>query len=135
MVHVFEEMIGRTLTKASRTEINGGDLLIFCDEEGYTYQFLHHQDCCESVYIEDISGDLTDLIGSPIVTAEQVDYDPPAREPGAYVPDSETWTFYRFGTAKGFVTVRRYGSSNGFYSESVSFECISPYSAQVISRW
>ena len=82
-----------------------------------------NQDCCESVDIDDVCGDLGDLVGSPILQAEEVDGGQlPAREDGYEV--SYTWTFYKFATIKGSVTVRWYGESNGYYSEEVDFKIV-----------
>ena len=89
-----------------------------------TFRMYHHQDCCESVYIEDVCGDLQDLVRSTIVQAEEMsNYAGPAVSPDSGSWDeSITWTFYKFATAKGYVTIRWFGSSNGYYSESVDFE-------------
>ena len=75
----------------------------------------------------DIVGDLIDLIGNPILMAEEVSNE--GENPiGVKVPeyqDSFTWTFYKLATIKGSVTISWYGESNGYYNESVSFAAIS----------
>ncbi|MDQ0976594.1 hypothetical protein QFZ31_006646 [Neobacillus niacini] len=91
--------------------------LYFYMEDGRVFKMYHDQDCCESVYIEDIIGDLDDLIGTHIGLAEEVTEEGTDSEWG----DSFTWTFYKIVSIKGAVTIRWYGSSNGYYSESVSF--------------
>lgn len=109
----IDELEGKTATAVSET----GDELRFQFSDGTAYTFYHDQDCCESVRIEEIHGDLEDLVGTPLLVAEEVSSDA-ALPPDGYC-DSYTWTFYRFGTIRGTVTVRWLGQSNGYYSESV----------------
>jgi hypothetical protein len=124
----FSVLQGKTLT-----EIKGGkdtDKLRFFTTDGEEYLMYHNQDCCENVILEDICGDLDDLIGSPILQAEEVVSD---KDPEDFVlsdddrrwRESYTWTFYKLATIKGAVTLRWYGESNGYYSESVDFELVS----------
>ena len=83
------------------------------------------QDCCESVYIEDIVGDLDDLVGTPLLLVEEVsNYDGESKYEDGEYSESETWTYYRFRTMKGSVDIRWYGTSNGYYSESVDIKIV-----------
>ncbi len=112
----IEAMLGQTITSIEKTE----ESLTFYTADGTRFKMYHSQDCCEHVYIEDIAGDLEDLKGSPIVRAEEPSTLDGFVEPQpTYSDGSETWTFYILGTAKGTVTIRWLGSSNGYYSESV----------------
>lgn len=93
------------------------DTIVFCRDDNEVWALEHSQNCCEHVYVEDVVGDLADLEGSPLTMAEEATRDG-SNEDGA--PDtSVTWTYYRFATAKGYVTIRFCGSSNGYYSERV----------------
>lgn len=109
------------------TEIVGGadsEEISFECSDGTKYRMIHHPECCESCDIEDITGDLTDLIGSPIVDArEETNSDNPKIQ--EYPDESFTWTYYIIQSGKGAVTIRWYGSSNGYYSESATFEQVS----------
>jgi len=131
------EILGKTLTKIevddTLTEIK------FTCSDGDTYEMYHSQDCCEDVSIEDICGDLDDLVGNPLLEAEAVTCEminelpneaeimwevlktPELldRNPG---DGDQEWTFYKFATIKGSVTIRWYGSSNGYYSIYVDFK-------------
>lgn len=116
----FSVLLGQTLESVDGA-VGDGEL-IFTTADGRTFKLFHDQDCCESVAVEDIVGDLSDLVGSPITLAEKsVGGD----DPEGYTPpeyrDSYTWTFYRIATAKGHVDIRWLGTSNGYYSEGVSF--------------
>jgi hypothetical protein len=109
----IEDLLGKTLL---RIENYDNDELFFYTAEGQTYKMYHDQDCCESVWLEDTIGDLDDLMGSPITMAECV-----TEEGTTDSYESSTWTFYKLATNQGYVTLRWLGTSNGYYSESVSF--------------
>ena len=111
-------MVGESFERVSVAGDN--DKLVFATSDGFEVEFYHNQNCCESVSIEDISGDLTDLVGSPIMVAEE------RSNCSETECASETWTFYTFRTMKGTVDVRWHGKSNGYYSERVDVRCRLP---------
>lgn len=120
----INELVGKTLKNIEYNKDR--EELEFHTTNEERYLLFHDKDCCEYVYLEEIIGDLADLIGSPIIIARE---DTNAEDPGI-LPDSDdsyTWTFYNIATAKGHVTLRWYGSSNGYYSESVDFSRIQRY--------
>ena len=111
----ISELKGKILNDV---KVVDNDTIYFYCEDGNTYKMYHDQDCCESVTIEDICGSIKDLIGSSILMAEEINEE---REPLDKYDESYTWTFYKLATVKGYVTLRWYGTSNGYYSESVDF--------------
>lgn len=136
----FSELKGKILSKIDKID---NEELIFHLETGEKYKLYHSQDCCENVSIEDINGDLEDLIGTPILLAEEVNSEEFQKnfeesfkleegkedcdwnyvnEKGETKPESCTWTFYKLATKNGYVDIRWYGESNGYYSEGVDFQ-------------
>ena len=128
----FDELKGKTLTS-----IEGGvgsDTMIFTCKTGEKYQLHYYEDCCAHCSVEEIHGDIEDIVGSKILLAEVVDNvgvpeeiqtardKQKAEDEFYYGPDSETWVFYKLATIKGSVTIRWYGTSNGYYSETATFE-------------
>lgn len=120
----FEDLRGKTLTEI--TGAVGDEAMAFTTVDGEKYLLRHEQDCCEECNIADIVGDLQDLIGAPLLMAEEVTSQQ-ENPPGVVIPeeqDSFTWTFYKLATIKGYVTISWYGESNGSYYESVSFRSV-----------
>ena len=115
----IKELEGKTIINIILTsdDPKKNDKIIFECSDDSRYKMYHEQDCCELVIIEDICGELDWLLGSPILKAEERTNGNEDRA-NDY---SQTWTFYELATIKGSVTIRWYGTSNGYYSESVQF--------------
>lgn len=113
----MKNLIGKQFFYISQTD---NQILFYCSD-GNIWKMYHEQDCCESVYIEDIEGDLNDLLNTEILNAEEVCNS----EVNNDEYESVTWTFYKFATIKGYVTIRWIGTSNGYYSESVDLKPLS----------
>lgn len=121
----INQLLGQTLVNINATD----EEILFTNDEGRRWKLYHSQDCCESVYVEDIVGDLQDLIGNPLLVAdERVQDDRNYGELGML----GMWTFYELATIKGSVTIRFYGTSNGYYSVGVTFEEMDPVEKIII---
>lgn len=119
----FESLLGKTLKAVNVSDDR--EQMTFETVDGEIYRLWHSQDCCESVQVEDVAGDLADLVGSPLLQAEEAESENNALpKPGGEdsYAESWTWTFYKLATIKGSVTIRWLGESNGYYSESVDFD-------------
>ena len=121
----YQALVGEAA--AENEKIQPAKIILKTTQGDWIFSSVHEQDCCEDVHIDEVIGDWNDLIGTPIFLAEVVSNweDPRAaknEDDDDYwsLPDSLTWTFYKLSTMKGSVTIRWYGTSNGYYSEEVS---------------
>ena len=116
----IEEFIGKTIKKI--IILDDMTAIFFYCEDGSQYKMYHKKDCSEQVWLSDISGDIGDIVGYPILTAEgRCERNDKERSAGID-NDRILWTFYEFATVKGSVTLRWVGRSNGHYAEDVSIE-------------
>ena len=93
----LKDLIGKTLTIVEKV---GEDKIVFTTNEGRQYKLYHHQECCESVTVEDIVGELSDLVGEPILIAEEATSTQNPQGVTKEYQDSFTWTFYKFAASR-----------------------------------
>jgi len=127
----FSDLLGLTITKIENIE---DVALVFYadntwDEDGKDMIFYmsHAQEDSEVVYIESVTGDINDLIGSTIesaseeVTTMELSQEQIEAFGGGEEFNKLVCTFYRLVTKKGCVKIRWQGNSNGFYDVGVDF--------------
>ena len=106
------------INKMFDSVIRVDDTIVFLNENE-EYRLEHTQDCCESVYIDDLCGDLKDLENVPIFMAEESTEEIGKDDLNYNEYEWCQYTFYRFWTSKGPVVIRWQGSSNGYYGIGV----------------
>lgn len=102
------------------TDVRGDEStnrIVFTLENGDEWVMEHCQNCCETVSIHEIYGDLQGMVG------QTVDYASSVSEGINDEEDCRSGTVTRFSimTSNGLVMVTWHGYSNGYYSEGVSF--------------
>lgn len=117
------EMNGLVFNSVTGLE-KGSCEVIFTTECGRQFKMHHEQDCCETVDVDDICGDVSDLVGAIVIhfeertnSGDEDSHDKPSED-----AESFTWTFYDIQTTKGSVNIKWLGESNGYYSESVTID-------------
>jgi len=115
----ISELVGKTIVSIEGAEKDNDEIIFIC-EDGSVYKMYHKQSCCESVYIEDVCGNTVDMIGTPILFAEDVS-NTCDKEQLEENHDYYTWTWYKLATEKGWLSIRWYGTSNGCYAEDADF--------------
>jgi hypothetical protein len=115
----FADLKGKTII-AIDGAVKGSERITITCADLKRFVLSHYQSCCESVLVEDVTGDPADLVGHVVMLAEEStkkDGDPPSE-----YSDSFTWTFYKLRTHGGDVTIRWLGESNGYYGEEVNVD-------------
>ena len=107
----IDQIKGMTITAVVYKE-SDESLLIHLNT--HVLKMIHHQDCCETVYLADVVGSFEDLIGYPLLEVSESTVDIGSEDM------SSTATYYNFKTVKASVQLRWVGESNGYYSVAVN---------------
>ena len=107
----IDQIKGMTITAVVYKEVNES-LLIHLNT--HVLKMIHHQECCETVYLADVVGSFEDLIGYPLLEVSESIVNTNSADM------SSTATYYNFKTVKASVQLRWVGESNGYYSVAVN---------------
>jgi hypothetical protein len=122
-VNTYTEFSGKTIQEIRGCKKHSDEVTIkFTD--GSCLKFYHKQDCCETVLLEDFDATPEDLVNAKIISIEERISNSNENEikPLNTLDQSYTWSFYVIKTSKFTMTMRWYGESNGWYSETVDID-------------
>lgn len=101
--------------------------ILFHREDDNVVEMYHSRECCETVYLSDIDGDLSDIVGEKILDAEE------RTEESTDNNWQTQWTFYHIRTRKGCVVMRWCGDGSIYYSVDVCVR-VRPFEQSVLAK-
>ena len=114
---MFKTLEGKTITRIIGCFKYSEEIIIYTtDGSMYRMRFSNTR---SDIKVEDVIGELSDVIDSPILRAEERSSNILEKNSGI-----EQWTFYTISSIKGSIDIRWHGASNGYYSTNVKFELI-----------
>ena len=115
----YKDFRGKVIYEIKGLEVGSEKVEIVFTDGSYV-EMWHEQDCCENVEVIQVDNDVSRHIGAVIECINEKVNDE-ADRPDEYT-DSATETFYDIVTSKGYLSFRWLGTSNGYYSETVSIK-------------
>jgi hypothetical protein len=127
-------LVGKYITNIEFVKIYENDAILFHTSDNIIYSLWHEQEYSEIVSMKDVVGNIGVILNTPILMAEEIiEHDPDAElNDDNYA--SETWSYYKFATVNGYVTISWYGKSNGCYTETAEFEILDDEMKEEIRR-
>ena len=125
----LNDLVGLTIKSVSGCH-KGSDTFTIEFENGYSIVF-HYPYTYSNVEIDDVNGDVQGMVGNELLGIECVTNVPVDPETAV---EYKQWTFYKFKTIDGYVDVKWYGSSNGYYSVSVNWEILDVNNEEIINH-
>ena len=109
-IQSLDDLFGRKVKSVTGCH-KGSEYMEICFTDGLKAIF-EPANYMANVEIEDVNGDPQGMVGNLITLVEVIsDLD----------SANNTWTYYRFATLDGYIDIRWFGSSNGYYSEKVNW--------------
>jgi hypothetical protein len=110
----FKDLVGRKIKSISVHPYE----VHFELDKGERYRLYHSQDCCETVGVNGVFGDISSIVGGDVTQAiEEVfsDHDPEGyvREEKEYRDYSYTWSIFKLVTTYGKLEIRFWGNPTG----------------------
>ena len=121
-VNTYTEFSGKTIQEVRGCKKHSDEVTLkFTD--GTCLKFYHQQDCCETVLLEDFDTTPEDLVNTNIISIEErISRSGEGIKPLDNWDHSYTWSFYVIKTSSSTMVLRWYGTSNGWYSETVDID-------------